>query len=142
MTVLDLALRASVTFTIPGKPFAKQRPQFSRKTGHAFTPSKTVSFERQVGQIAAQHFTRPIEGPVRLTLVAVFEPAASWSKKKRAAHLGRPHVSRPDYDNLLKAIADSLNRIAFADDAQIAEATCRKVWGERAETVVTVEPLP
>ena len=131
-----------VTFTIPGKPWAKQRPRFSRRNGVAFTPKETVSFERTVGQIAMQHFPRPIEGPVRLNIIAVFEPPPSWSKKKRAEALERPHAphtQKPDKDNIEKAICDGLNRIAFVDDAQVFDGRTMKVWGQRAETIVTVE---
>jgi Holliday junction resolvase RusA-like endonuclease len=129
------------TFVIPGNPFAKQRPRFSRKSGRAFTPAETVSFERTVGQIAMQHFPRPIEGPVKLTVWATFVPPQSWSKKKTAETLHRPHIQRPDLDNIAKAIADGLNRIAWADDGQIAEMSVRKVWGLTAQTVVTVEAM-
>lgn len=130
----------AVQFTIPGKPFGKQRPRATRQ-GRIYTPKETVSFERVVGQIAALHFPRPIEGPISLTVTAIFEPAASWSKKKQAASLGHPHTQKPDLDNCLKAIKDGLNRIAWGDDCQVASVECRKRWGVRAETVVTVEAM-
>lgn len=132
---------AIVTFTIHGRPFAKQRPRFSRASGRAFTPAATAAFEGTVGQIAAQHFPQPIAGPVRVTIWATFAPAQSWSRKKRDAHLHRPHTQKPDLDNIQKAILDGLNRIAFADDGQVAEIICRKVWGVTEQTVVTVEAL-
>jgi len=131
-----------ITFTIPGKPFAKQRPRFSRRSGRAFTPKETVSFENTVGQIAMSHFPEPITGPVKVSIWATFEPPASWSKKKTADHINRPHTQRPDLDNVQKAILDGLNRIAFADDGQVAEIETRKYWGPSAKTVVTVEQLP
>lgn len=130
-----------VTFTVPGKPFAKQRPRFSRKIGRAFTPAETVSFERTVGQIAALHFPAPITGPVSVEIIATFATPDSWSAKKRAATIHRPHTQRPDLDNCQKAILDGLNRIAFADDGQVAQITARKVWGVTAQTVVHVEPM-
>lgn len=128
----------SVVFTIPGKPFAKQRARATRM-GRVYTPKETVSFERTVGQIAALHFPEPLTGPVRVSIYATFKPAASWSKKKVAAHLARPHTQRPDLDNCAKAILDGLNRIAWADDGQVADLHVRKIWGPEARTVVTVE---
>lgn len=126
-------------FEIPGKPFAKQRPRMTKR-GHAFTPAATVSFERTVGQYAMNAGAKPLEGPVKLTVIAIFEPAKSWSQKKRDAYLWEPHTQRPDLDNCLKAILDGLNRIAFADDGQVCAFECRKMWGDSAKTIVEVHP--
>jgi Holliday junction resolvase RusA-like endonuclease len=127
-------------FTIPGKPFAKQRPRSTRQ-GRVYTPKETVSFERTVGQIAAQHFQAPLTGPVRVTILATFQPAKSWSKRKVSEHMNRPHTQRPDLDNCAKAILDGLNRIAWADDGQVAAMEVRKIWGPAAQTVVFVEEM-
>lgn len=128
-----------ITFTIHGKPFAKQRPRFSR--GRTYTPKETVSFERAVGQIAKPLFARPFSGPIKMTILASFAPPKSWSQKKKREHLGKYHTQRPDKDNLEKAICDGLNRIAFEDDAQVAWSDTRKVWGPEARTVVMIEAL-
>jgi Holliday junction resolvase RusA-like endonuclease len=125
---------------IPGKPFAKQRPRATRQ-GRVYTPAETVSFERQVGQIAAQYFPKPIDGPVSVTIRATFEPPKSWSKRKTAEHINGPHTQKPDLDNCAKAILDGLNRIAWADDGQVAEVTVSKVWGPSGHTVVHVEEI-
>jgi Holliday junction resolvase RusA-like endonuclease len=129
------------TFVIPGKPFGKQRPRFSRKSGRAFTPAETVSYERTVGQIAVQHFPAPIVGPVRLEVHAQFKPAESWSHKRKIAAIGQPHVQKPDLDNLIKGVSDALNRIAFADDSQISEVVCSKEWGDCDQIAVSVVAL-
>lgn len=129
----------TVTLIIPGKPFAKQRPRFSRKSGRAFTPKETVSFEATVAAIAVQQFPEPLLGPVVLTIRAIFEPPQSWSQKKKDAHLYTPHTQRPDLDNIEKAILDGLNRVAFADDGQVYELNTRKTWGEQARTIVRIE---
>jgi len=129
-----------VTFEIPGKPFAKQRPRATRQ-GRVYTPKETVSFERQVAAIAAEYFGEPFTGPVKLSVLATFEPAKSWSKKKTQEHLGKAHTQRPDLDNIAKAIKDALNRIAWVDDSQVSEMVTRKVWGPHPKTVIAVEPL-
>lgn len=129
-----------ITFTIPGKPFAKQRPRATRQ-GRVYTPKETVSFEQTVGTIASQHFKTPLEGPVRVTVYATFETPKSWSKKKTAKLINRHHTQKPDSDNIIKAVLDGMNRIAFADDAQAAEQFVRKMWGPNSQTVVIVEAL-
>lgn len=127
-------------FEIPGKPFAKQRPRMTRQ-GRAYTPKETVSFERTVGEYAMAENAVLIDGPCKLKVIAVFEPAKSWSKKKRQDALWNPHTQKPDLDNCVKAILDGLNRIAFADDSQVCDIECRKMWGEPAKTIVEVTPL-
>lgn len=130
-------------FTIPGRPFAKQRPKAAIVAGRArvYTPEETVSFESKVAEIARPHFPDPIEGPVKLRIVAVFAVSASWSKKRKAASDGSFHTQRPDSDNLAKAIKDGLNRIAWRDDSQVADVRCVKRWGRYDETFVQVEAL-
>lgn len=131
---------SAVTLFIPGKPFAKQRARVT-KFG-SYTPKETVSFERVVGQLAALHFKAPLTGPLRLTVQAVFKPPASWSAKKRAAAIGRYHTQKPDLDNIYKAVSDGLNRIAFADDSQVASfGNSCKTWGESEGTKITVSEL-
>lgn len=128
------------TFTIPGKPFAKQRHRTTRQ-GFTRTPAATVNYERVVGLLAMQHFPQPLAGPVRLRIEATFEPSASWSGKKKREALGTPHTFKPDMDNCCKSVLDGLNRIAWADDSQVAEIVATKRWGETAQVVVTVEAL-
>lgn len=128
---------ASVSFVVPGKPFAKQRPIFGQ--GHARTPEATVRFESIVREIGARTFADPLAGAVRVVIVATFAIPASWSKKRKAD--ARFHAQKPDADNLAKAVKDGLNRVAWADDGQVAELLVRKRWGETAETRVTVESI-
>jgi Holliday junction resolvase RusA-like endonuclease len=128
--------------TIPGKPYAKKRHRVGAVRGRAraFNPAENARFEDVVRTIAAPLFPAPIEGPVRLTVIATFAPPASWSKRKRAEMIGRPHTQKPDSDNVAKAIKDGLNRIAWGDDAQVADLAVRKVWGEIEGTWVHVVP--
>lgn len=127
------------TFTVPGKPYAKKRPRFSRASGRAFDPAENSKAEASIGHIAAKEFPAPIMGPVSVDVRCTFACPVSWSKKKRAAMIHRPHTQKPDGDNLLKAVKDALNRIAWADDGQVFDARVRKVWGEVDQTVVYVE---
>jgi Holliday junction resolvase RusA-like endonuclease len=129
-----------ITLTIPGKPFAKQRPRATRQ-GRVYTPKETVAFESVVRDIAALRFAEPITGPVKVEIRATFKPAASWSNKKKQAHMGMPHIQRPDGDNIQKAILDGLNRIAFVDDGQVYDCRVTKHWGPEPRTIVHIEEM-
>jgi Holliday junction resolvase RusA-like endonuclease len=130
-----------IIFDIPGKPFAKQRHRVGaiRGRARAFNTAANERFEDVVRTIAAPMFPAPVDGPVALEVVAVFAPPASWSKRKRAAMLGKPHVQRPDADNIAKAVKDGLNRIAWGDDAQVCDLRVQKRWGEADGTIVRVQ---
>ena len=128
-------------FTVPGSPVGKGRPRMTR-TGHTYTPEKTARYENLVAleyqtQCAGQFF----EGAVRMTVRCYYGIAKSDSKKRRAAKLEgniRP-TKKPDCDNVLKSIADALNGIAYADDAQIVHATVEKWYSEKPRVEVVIE---
>lgn len=132
-------------FTIPGRPFAKKRARgfYNQKLGRSVTVNDpdNRSFESKVAAIARPFFPVPIEGPVKLRIVAVFAVPASWSKRKQAEAVGQYHTQRPDSDNIEKACSDGLSRIAWRDDCQVADARCVKRWGRYDETFVQVEAL-
>ena len=48
----------------------------------------------------------------------------SWSKKKRVEMNTRPHRSRPDLDNFMKALGDAL----YSEDSEIADICLSKRW--------------
>lgn len=132
---------AAVVIELPGVPQGKGRPRFVRKTGHAFTPAKTRSYESllQGAAIQAMRGLRPLDGALNATVEAYFPVPASWSKGKRAAALlgaTRP-TTKPDADNLLKVL-DALNAVVFHDDKQIVEASVSKRYSDQPRLVVRV----
>lgn len=65
----------------------------------------------------------------------------SWSKRKKSAVIGEYHVKKPDADNLVKGVFDSLNKIAWEDDNQVAKLTAVKVYGESPGIEIYVKEL-
>lgn len=125
-------------FEISTPPKGKGRPRFGK--GKVYTPKRTADFERHVGLVARSKIRQPLTGAIRMELVFTFKTPKSWTKKKTAANLWRPHTQKPDLDNLEKAILDALNEIAFEDDCQVAEVTKRKLWGNTDKITVRIEP--
>ena len=136
-----------IRFTVPGPPQGKGRPRFSTKGGfaRAFTPQKTVAYEGLIAMAgeAAMAGAVPFEGPMRVDAIATFAIPKSWSKKRRAeAESGTVfHTSKPDRDNIDKAIGDGLNGIIWKDDSQVAAGQTIKRYGAVPGLVVEITPL-
>lgn len=137
-----------VKFTILGEPKGKGRPRFCRNTGHAITPKDTVNYETLVHMeyvAQCEEFKFPDDAMLDMRIRAYYSIPKSASKKKRAAMIIgeiRP-TKKPDMDNVVKIIADSLNQVAYRDDTQIVDCQCRKFYSDnpRVEVMIkTVEP--
>ncbi len=74
-----------------------------------------------------------------LSYCGAVEPNSSWPKKRAAAAKWR--TSKPDADNLAKIVADAMNAIVFADDAQVASLIVQKTYGPLAGVTVTATLL-
>ena len=113
-----------INFTVPGTPVAKGRPKFSRRGNFvvAYTPEKTANFETLV-RISYQQANPGVwlEGQIGADIIAYFPIPKSTSKKDREKMLEGKimHTKKSDLDNIVKAVADALNEIAYHDDSSI-----------------------
>jgi len=130
-----------LAFTIPGEPVAKARPRMTRQ-GRTYTPSRTVNYETLIKECFASTFPGhvPLEGALVLNVQAHFAIPASWSlKKQRLAYdcQLRP-TKKPDVDNVIKSVADSLNGIAWRDDSQIVTVIASKWYSDRPRVEIEI----
>ena len=101
-------------------PVPKGRPRFTR-TGHAFTPKKTVDFEKLIAAAwREQQGETMIETPISLYV-----------------NIGVVNM-RKDLDNMVKSIADGLNNVAYKDDSQIISLHAWKYPAEKGHEHVNV----
>jgi Holliday junction resolvase RusA-like endonuclease len=114
-----------IRFTVPGQPQGKGRAKIVKIGGFSrmATPAKTVAYEGLVAHAAQQAMAGLplLEGPLCVGLNLDCQVPASWSgRKQREALAGaiRP-TSKPDIDNVVKAIFDGLNGVAWRDDVQV-----------------------
>jgi Holliday junction resolvase RusA-like endonuclease len=128
-----------ISFFVPGEPRGKQRARVTRRG--TYTPKETVAAERAIGWACKQAMAgrKPLEGPIELSVYAHFTPPASWSEKKRRS--AKWKVSKPDLDNLIKVVKDALNKIAWADDAQVARVKAQKSYTGTPGLLIEVEDL-
>lgn len=132
-----------VKFTVPGEPVGKGRPRFVKATGRTYTPEKTANFETLVRfeyhrQTGGFKFADGTE--IGMRIEAFFEIPKSKSKRdQEAMERGLVHhTKRPDADNILKAVADALNHIAYNDDSAVAFVEVTKLYSRTPETRVTL----
>jgi Holliday junction resolvase RusA-like endonuclease len=133
-----------IIIELVGEPRGKGRPRFTRRTGHAFTDPKTASYEAMLRHEAALVMANrpPLDGALRVRILACFGVPASWSAKKRLAAITgalRP-VKTPDVDNITKMV-DALNQVAFRDDVQIVEAWVEKHFSDRPRLRIEIFEL-
>jgi Holliday junction resolvase RusA-like endonuclease len=148
-----------IKFHVPGLPVAqpRQRQRVVMAKGRAFatnyTPRKDPVNEfkaavrlagQQAGEAAVrqvvgnEHLTlfpfEPIDGPVAVTLLFLFPRPTRLRWKKRPMPR-EPHTSKPDIENLAKAVLDALKSILFLDDAQVCRLVIEKHYAAADEPV-------
>ncbi|WJJ93427.1 RusA family crossover junction endodeoxyribonuclease [Neopusillimonas aromaticivorans] len=135
-----------ITFIVPGKPVGKGRPRAAARGKNItlYTPQKTATYESTVALAADQAMAgKPlITGPVETLMTIVLPVPVSWSKRKQADALAGTVMptSKPDMDNVVKAIFDAINGIVWTDDVQVVGLRVRKVYGAIPRVQVTVSP--
>lgn len=94
-----------------------------------------TEYRRQVGSAKF-----PDNEMVDMRIMAYFTIPASASKKKQKQMEDgeiRP-TKKPDMDNIIKVVADSLNQIAYRDDAQVVDCQLRKYYSRQPRIEVTI----
>ena len=138
-----------IHIVVPGTIVPWQRARRNRlKSG------VTVTFTRpdveayhavvRMASEAAMAGRPPIQGPIELSLLAVFAVPGSWSgKRQREALAGiLAKTTRPDLENSVKGAMDAMRSIVYRDDAQIVSfGSCAKVYGERPRLEILVSEL-
>ncbi len=120
-----------------GKARARSGPN-----GH-YTPQKTRDYEKTIAdearfcmQVLGQAM---LAGPIRLTIRCEYRMPKSWTKTHTADRMGKGKTTKPDADNIMKAVADALNGTVWLDDRQVVEWIGVKVYGPKDMITITVE---
>jgi Holliday junction resolvase RusA-like endonuclease len=130
-----------VKFIVVGEPVAKGRPRFTRR-GIAYTPKKTSEYEELVrlSYFASGARRYDDKTPLKMELKAYF-PIPKHTSKIQVEKMEKGEilpVKKPDCDNLMKIVADSLNNIAYGDDKQITEMKITKRYSTTPRVEVEI----
>jgi Holliday junction resolvase RusA-like endonuclease len=75
--------------------------------------------------------------PEIINVTFVLPVTLSWSKKKKQAMLGQPHRQKPDLDNILKFLLDSL--LPEGGDEVVHTIVAKKIWGEEGRIIIITD---
>lgn len=136
-----------IRVTIPGKPEAMRRKRMVKMGKHVrlHTDRKDGMWagRAQIHMAEAMGDRPPLEGPLRVVVVAYFELAKSHHRKRTPVP-ERWSENPKDWDNIGKIVSDAGNGILWLDDRQVADGRVQKIQaaqGEPARVEVTVERL-
>jgi Holliday junction resolvase RusA-like endonuclease len=132
---------------LDGKPRGKARAQIVSHGGKTwgYTPAPTRAYEKELRAVAkdAMGHIGLFGGPVELLITATFPVPKSWPIKKRNNALtGYLYpVTKPDFDNIEKMVADAIKGVVWRDDSQVVASRFRKVYGQTPTLQVIVAEL-
>ena len=136
-----------ITFTVPGNPKALKRHRSFQKGDFkgTYDPSegdkgdflaKAMAFKPDV----------PLDEPLHVKLSFYFQrPKNHYRTGKFSGVLKESapvwHTSTPDADNVLKFVADALNKIFWRDDSIICHLVVLKMYSESPRIAVQITKL-
>lgn len=128
-----------IEFTIHTKPMGAVR-MTQRGKWKSDTAQRYLSYKNMIGFEARKHFKAPISGPVYAIIRFYYEIPGSWSKKKqeqaRNGHICP--IVKPDLDNCVKGIYDSLNKVAWNDDNQVVSTVATKCYSDNPRIEIQI----
>lgn len=136
-----------IAFVVPGVPVGKGRPRASKTSVgiRMHTPAKTLSYEAVVAFAGRQAMAGrdPELGALAVALSIVVPIPGSWSGRKQERAVARQILptTKPDIDNIEKAIFDALNGICWRDDVQVTDVVKSKRYGRQPGVTVSISLL-
>lgn len=130
-------------FEVPGEITGKGRPRVNTYTCQVYTPTKTKEYELLVQQYFKIKYPRytVLEGRITVKIIAYFKiPKSATKKEKELIEQGLiSPTKKPDIDNIVKIVLDSMNKVSFKDDNQITKIEVEKVYGLEEKVYVKIE---
>lgn len=124
-----------LTFRVDGKPPGK--PRMTQRDRWAKRPCvlRYWEWKDKVNYAFQQAGGLPDEAIITsVNWAAHYEMPKSWSREKRLRKFGTKHDSKPDRDNVDKALLDAL----FKEDSGIGSGLIYKLWDDESYLAVAI----
>ncbi|MCO5250748.1 MAG: RusA family crossover junction endodeoxyribonuclease [Candidatus Kapabacteria bacterium] len=136
----------SLRFEILGNPCPKQSVRFT-KSGIKYQTKEVIQNADNIrSQIVTQlpPSFKIIDSPVKVATVYIFPPLKSFTKKmKKYIENGGLIIksTKPDLDNLEKAINDAMQGVVIVNDALISRVVKGRYYGMTPKVIISITEI-
>lgn len=125
-----------IKIEVEGDPIPLARARASKK---GFYDPQFQAKQNFAWIVKTQYLDKPLNSALHVSFRFNFTIPKSWTKKKKAALLNKPHTQTPDTSNLIKFVEDALNKILWEDDSIISKIEADKRWVEKdPKTIIEI----
>lgn len=136
-----------ISFTVYGEPKGKGRPRFRRMGNFVQTYSSevTINYENLVKMSFVESCQeRYLDSQPLEVDIVIYQSIPSSTSKKKQKEMEEGNLrptKKPDCDNVIKAILDGLNKVAYKDDTQIVKLSCEKFYSNEPRVEILIKEL-
>lgn len=139
-----MTITKSIQLFIPGNPVPQGRPRAYVRGKHAsvYEDAKSKDWKHVIavharawllGNDIKEGDWKLIDTAIKLEITFKLLRPKSVSAKKRPEP-----ITRPDLDNLVKAVKDALSGVLWRDDSQVIELEAKKIYNNPPGVDITV----
>ena len=129
-------MKKRIRLSILMNPVPKGRPRVAVRDGkvRTYTPERTQEAQDTLIALIYKHKDKMFLPyvPVRLS-ITFYRQKSKWAPKSDILP-----VRKPDLDNFLKLVLDSMNGVLIADDAQITTIRVAKRWSDNGQGHISI----
>jgi Holliday junction resolvase RusA-like endonuclease len=125
---------------VPGEPIPLARPRISMgKMYDSQVPLKRKLFPIILNACPKEFRSIFQEIPLIVQMIFYMPFPKSSTKAFIEENFHKPHIKRPDIDNLVKFYLDLMNGLVYTDDSLVSKIYAQKVYAPEPKTLIIVD---
>ena len=136
-----------VIFEVPGQPKGKERPRWTMvsNTSIVYTPRNTRDYEKIIKTFYKINNFKSFkkDDALEISAIAYYKIPKQTKKSHKLLMLKGEMLptKKPDIDNIIKAVLDALNGVAYYDDSQVCKVNFMKMYSEDPRLKILIKKV-